>query len=141
VSPDACDDAIPPAAADLDNAPSDPASTAEPYAIPATGSPACSAGETTGPTGENVFLRTWVPRIQRSAAYRNDGVLVIALAGAEPGHPYPTGALVISRHTQPKHTIAARYTPYSLLRSIEDMLGYTPLGRAGRAPSFARQTL
>jgi hypothetical protein len=42
---------------------------------------------------------------------------------------------------QPNRDIAAPYDPYSLLRSLEDMFGFTPLGHAGRATSFMTAAL
>ena len=70
------------------------------------------------------------------------GVLVIAFAGVgRPGHPVRTGALVLSHHTTRGKTIATAYTPYSLLRSVEDMLGFTALAHAAHAPSFAAAIL
>jgi hypothetical protein len=96
-----------------------------------------------GPVGiaaEDAFLKAWVPRILRSSAYRNNGVLVIAFSGdgTKPSGPkLKTGALVLSQWTQRGATIATPYTPYSLLRSIEDMLRYQRLAEAATAKSFA----
>jgi hypothetical protein len=102
----------------------------------------CPTGEPSGVAAENAFLKTWVPQITHSAAYRKDGVLVIALTGSKrSGHPLRTGAVVLSRYT-PAHTkIGASYTPYSLLRSIEDMLNDKPLAHAAGASAFAKVTL
>jgi hypothetical protein len=89
-------------------------------------------------------LKTWVPRILRSPAYRRDGVLVIAFAGEgvkRAGPQVRTGALVLSRYTPRRKTIVTAYSPYSLLRSVEDMLRYAPLARARSAPSFAPAVL
>jgi hypothetical protein len=100
-----------------------------------------------GPVGigaEDAFLRTWVPRILHSAAYRKDGVLVIAFSGdgTKPSGPeLKTGALVLSQWTKRGATIATPYTPYSLLRSIEDMLRYQRLAEAATAKSFAAAVL
>ena len=85
-----------------------------------------------------------MPKILASAAYRDNGVLVIAFAGAgvkRAGKATPTGALVLSQWTHHHRTIATTYQPYSLLRSVEDMLGATPLARAKHAPSFATAVL
>jgi phosphatidylinositol-3-phosphatase len=112
----------------------------------ALGAPTAAACPT-GPVGiaaENAFLKTWVPRILRSPAYKRDGVLVIAFAGdgvKRAGPKVRTGALVLSRYAHRGKTVAAAYTPYSLLRSLEDMLRYTPLARAKSAPSFASAAL
>jgi hypothetical protein len=81
-----------------------------------------------------------VPRILHSSAYRKDGVLVIAFSGdgsKASGAAVKTGALVLSRWTKRGAKVAAPYTPYSLLRSIEDMLRYQRLAEAATAKSFA----
>jgi hypothetical protein len=81
-----------------------------------------------------------VPRILHSSAYRQDGVLVIAFSGdgtKASGPQVRTGALVLSRWTQRGAKVATAYTPYSLLRSVEDMLRYQRLAEAATAKSFA----
>jgi hypothetical protein len=81
-----------------------------------------------------------VPQILHSAAYRKDGVLVIAFSGdgiKASGPAVKTGALVLSRWTKGGAKISAPYTPYSLLRSVEDMLRYQRLAKAATAKSFA----
>ena len=63
---------------------------------------ACPSGPV-GIAAEDAFLRTWVPRILHSSAYRKDGVLVIAFSGdgVKPSGPeVRTGALVLSRWTR-----------------------------------------
>ncbi len=81
-----------------------------------------------------------MPRILHSSAYRKDGVLVIAFSGdgsKASGPAVKTGALVLSRWTKGGAKVAAPYTPYSLLRSVEDMLRYERLAAAAKAKSFA----
>jgi phosphatidylinositol-3-phosphatase len=108
-------------------------------AAPAYG---CPGGEPAGLAAEDAFLKQWVPQITGSAAYRADGVLIIAFAGTRSaGHPVTTGALVLSRHTARDKRIATAYDPYALLRSVEDMLNDTPLARAAKVPSFATKVL
>jgi hypothetical protein len=51
------------------------------------------------------------------------------------------GALVISRYTKRGATIDLSYDPYSILRSVEDVFGFTPLAAAADAKSFAGATL
>ncbi len=97
-----------------------------------------------GIAAEDAFLKLWVPRILASPAYRDDGVLILAFAGERGDHarhPARTGALVISRDTKKGKVISTAYRPYSLLRSVEDMLGYTALAHAQAAPSFAQAIL
>ena len=121
-----------------------PASTA-PASTPATTStPAavgCPEGARSGIPAENAFLKTWVPQILRSPGYRKNGVLVIAFAG-DGGRPTArTGALVLSRWTARGRRLPRSYGPYSLLRSLEDMLDLTPLAHAASAQAFAEAVL
>jgi phosphatidylinositol-3-phosphatase len=104
----------------------------------------CPDGAPAGIAGEDAFLKTWVPAILRSPGYRHGGVLIVAFAhaSASPGRgATATGALVISRHTPRHRTLTKAYDAYSLLRTVEDMLGYQPLARAKTAASFAAQVL
>jgi hypothetical protein len=67
-------------------------------------------------------------------------VLIIAFSGdaiAASGPQVATGALVLSRWTPGGVKITTAYTPYSLLRSMEDMLRYQRLAEAAKAKSFA----
>lgn len=105
---------------------------------------ACPAGQPAGIAAESAFLKLWVPRILASPAYKDDGVLILAFAGDQGRHSGKasrTGALVISGHTKMGKVVSTAYKPYSLLRSVEDMLGYTALARAQAAPSFAQAIL
>lgn len=105
---------------------------------------ACPAGQPAGIVAENAFLRLWVPRILASPAYRHDGVLIIAFAAAghrDSARPVRTGALLLSRYARPGKQLRRAFGPYSLLRSIEAMLGYKPLAHARTAPSFAAAAL
>ncbi len=110
--------------------------------------PTCPGGAPGGLAGEDAFLKLWVPQILGSAAYKRDGVLMIAFASAPPAAggahgsgPVRTGALILSRYAKKGQTIAASYGPYSLLRSVEDLFGYTPLAQASKAKSFLAQAL
>jgi hypothetical protein len=112
----------------------------------ATPAPAagCPADQPVGIAAEDTFLKQWVPRILASPAYKDDGVLILAFAGERGPHPGKvsrTGALVISGHTTKGKVVSTAYQPYSLLRSLEDMLGDNPLARAQAAPSFAQAVL
>jgi hypothetical protein len=104
----------------------------------------CPASQAVGIAAEDAFLKLWVPRILASPAYKDDGVLILAFAGERarhPGTPSRTGALVLSGHTKKGKVVSTAYKPYSLLRSVEDMLGYTALARSQSAPSFAQAVL
>ncbi|MGO9973565.1 MAG: hypothetical protein ACLP01_12325 [Solirubrobacteraceae bacterium] len=101
------------------------------------GAGACPAGTPVGIAAENAFLRSVVPEILDSAAYRQGGALVIAFAAVDGGSgPVRTGALVLPSRTRTATTISTSSNAYSLLRSVEDVLGYTPLAHAGAAGSF-----
>jgi phosphatidylinositol-3-phosphatase len=96
------------------------------------------------------FLRTWVPRITRSPAFRRDGLLVITfdegLSGAAccgerplPGGPPPgifgpgggrVGAVLLSPFIRPGTVSDRPYNHYALLRSVEGYFGLPPLGDA-----------
>ncbi len=124
----------------------------------------CADGEPGGLTSADAFLRTWVPRIQNSPAFKKDGLLVITFdesdsplsdataSGGEmpgPNSPLPgitgpgggrVGAVVLSRWTRAGTTSHTGYNHYSLLASIEDVFGLPRLGFAGQAglPRFGR---
>jgi len=99
------------------------------------------------------FLKKWVPIIQASPAYQQDGVLIItsdesdgrdssACCNERPG---PTehkpglsgpgggrvGTLVLGRCVAADTKVATPYNHYSLLRSLEDMFGITTGGTDG----------
>ena len=112
-------------------------STAPTTSTGAVESSPCPAGEATGIAAENAFLRLWVPRILASPAYRHNGVLIIAFAAAgqrESAREVRTGALVLSRFAPRGRQLRRAVGPYSLLRSVETMLGYKPLAHARTAP-------
>jgi hypothetical protein len=101
-------------------------------------------GSPGGLAAADAFLKQWVPRILSSPAYKADGALLITfLSSAEksPDGPPRTGALVLSRFASSAKTTAAPYDPYSLLRSVEDLFGLTPLAHANDAKSFAQSAL
>jgi phosphatidylinositol-3-phosphatase len=117
----------------------------------------CVDGRPGGLVSADAFLRTWVPRILGSAAYRRDGLLIVTFDEAEtgdasaccdeqpgpntpnPGGPTPgpgggrTGAVVLSPWVRPGTINGQPYNHYSLLRSLEDVFGLGHLGYAGRA--------
>jgi hypothetical protein len=115
----------------------------------------CPEGAPSGAAAADAFLATWVPKILASPAYKKDGLLIVAFdqvdpaaatPAAVPANPVPprqVGALLLSPFVSPGSTDAKPYSPYSLLRSTEDLFGLTHLGRAGGAkvPSFAAPLL
>lgn len=102
----------------------------------------------------DTFLRTWVPKIQQSAAFRNDGLLAVLFdessgAGTDaasccgelpgPNSPLPgilglgggrTGAVLLSPFIKPGTVSATPYNHYSLLASLEQTFGLSRLGMA-----------
>ena len=117
----------------------------------------CVDGQPGGLASVDTWLRTWVPRILASPAFRRDGVLVItadesdsplsdatACCGEGPGPNAPrpgivglgggrVGALVLSRWTRPGTSSGTPYNHYSLLASVEDVFGLGHLGYAAQA--------
>ena len=106
---------------------------------------ACPGGAPAGIAGEDAYLKQWVPVIEKSAAYKKDGAIMIvfALSGGTPGgSSAPTGALILSRWAARGKTISTVFNPYSVLASSEDLLGYTPLlANAASAKTFLAEAL
>jgi phospholipase C len=116
----------------------------------------CVDGRAGGLVTSDAWLRTWIPKILASPAFRRDGVLVVTFDEAElegsnadsssccgegpgPNSPLPgitglgggrVGAVVVSRWTRPGQVNATAYNHYSLLRSIEDLFALDHLGYA-----------
>jgi len=120
----------------------------------------CRNGEPGGLISADQFLRTWVPRITASPAFREDGLLIItfdegtdaqACCGEQglPGGPQPgqfgpgggrIGAVMLSPFIRPGTVSNRPYNHYSTLRSIEQWFGLSYLGYAKPAtvPVFGR---
>jgi phosphatidylinositol-3-phosphatase len=116
----------------------------------------CADGEPGGLVSADAFLRTWVPLITQSQAFRTNGLLIVtfdesSVTGAEtaaaccdeqplPGARFPPGlggpgggrigALVLSPFLPHGKTSDVPYNHYSLLRSVENIFGLEPLGYA-----------
>jgi phosphatidylinositol-3-phosphatase len=109
----------------------------------------CAGNKPGGLAGEDAFLKRWVPQILASQAYKQDGVLMIVFAdgkvaadaGASGHVPVRTGALVLSPLADRGRTISGTFDPYSVLRAVEDLFGYTPLVHATNASSFVTAAL
>jgi len=123
----------------------------------------CVDGRRGGLFAIEVFLKTWVPLIERSPAFQADGVLIITfdesngagpegssaccaekpLPGAKfrPGFGGPgggrIGAVVLSRFVKPGTVSNVPYNHYSLLRTVEAIFSLPPLGYAAE-PDLAR---
>lgn len=118
----------------------------------------CLDGEPGGLVSADRFLRTWVPRITASPAFRKDGLLIItfdegtdnkACCGEQPlpGGPPPgrwgpgggrIGAVFLSPFIKPGTVSSQPYNHYSTLRSIEQWFGLPYLGYAApdSVPTF-----
>ena len=118
----------------------------------------CADGGKGGLAAANDFLKTWVPKILASPAYKKDGLLVVTFDEAEvsqgqddaaaccneqpgPNSPLPgiygmgggrVGAVLLSPFVAPGTTNDTPYNHYSLLRSVEDIFGLDHLGYAGQ---------
>jgi hypothetical protein len=118
--------------------------------------------ETMGTSAFNnidTFLRTWVPKIEQSVAFKDDGLLAITFdessgAGTDagsccgetpgPNSPLPgilglgggrTGAVLLSPFIKPGTTSATPYNHYGLLASFENLFGLKRLGMAQTVPA------
>jgi phosphatidylinositol-3-phosphatase len=117
----------------------------------------CANGDPGGLVEVNRFLKTWMPRILASPAFRKNGMVVITadesgsprgdstaccdersgpntkrpgLAGPGGGR---VGALVISRWASPNTFSTTSYNHYSLLGSLEEIFGLPKIGMARQA--------
>ena len=143
----------------------DPARTASfSYVVPDRchdGSPTpCAAGMPAGPAAADGFLKTVVPEILASKAYKQGGLLIITVDEAPSTGPFAdsssccgqprfpnlpgasgadllvkgggeVGALLLSPYVKPATTSQEQYNHFSLLRTVEDLFGLKHLGYAG----------
>ncbi|MCU1461355.1 MAG: phosphoesterase family protein [Acidimicrobiales bacterium] len=122
--------------------------------------PTCTDGSAGGPSRYDAFLQKYVPMIQASAAYRQDGLILIVFdegvtglsccnektspnvgSGTNSGYPVPgpagagggqTGAVLLSPFITPGTVSTVSYNHYSYLRSVEDLFGLAHLGYAAQ---------
>lgn len=121
----------------------------------------CVDGRKGGMKQANSFLRTWMPRILRSKAYRDRGLLIVTFDEAEggtspdddgtaccdeptgPNTPFPgaltggpgggrIGAVMLSPCIRPRTVTLDAYNHYSMLRSMENNFGLPRLGYAAQ---------
>jgi hypothetical protein len=105
----------------------------------------CPEGVPAGPAAADTFLAKVVPEIIASPAYKKDGLLIVNFGAADPdpaappSEPKKVGALLLSPLLAPGGTDAAPYTPYSVLRSVDELFALEPLASAGgtKVRSFA----
>ncbi len=103
----------------------------------------CPPGAVEGATAADAFLAKWVPQILASPAYKEDGLLIVTFAAANPvtaetapapaDDPLHVGALLVSRFVTPESTDATSLDPYSLLRTTEDLFSLNRFGLANGA--------
>src|SRR3954452_6254023 len=114
----------------------------------------CADGGPGGLPAADAFMRSWVPRITASPAFRQGGLLAILFDEAEsdssaccdeqpgPTTPAPggqsggpgggrTGAVLLSPFIKAGTVSTYDYNHYSALRSVEDAFGLPHLGYAG----------
>ncbi|MCW2640009.1 MAG: phosphoesterase [Dactylosporangium sp.] len=121
----------------------------------------CVNGEPGGLVSADSWLRTWVPRILASPAFKKDGLLIVtfdeadstsldsaaACCGEGPGPNTPApgiygmgggrvGAVVVSPFVAPGSWNNTAYNHYGLLRTIENTFGLAPLGYANDVSGF-----
>jgi hypothetical protein len=112
----------------------------------------CANGDPGGLPQADSFLKTWVPQIMASPAYKQDGLLLITfdeaassdasaccgeqpgLSGSMPGGTGPgggdVGAVMLSPFIKAGTVSQTAYNHYSMLGSIEDLFGLSHLGYA-----------
>jgi hypothetical protein len=117
----------------------------------------CVDGRPGGLASVNTWMKSYVPKILASPAFKKDGLLVITAdesdgpasdssaccgEGASPNAALPgingkgggrIGALVISPFTTGGTSSSTPYNHYSLLASMEDLFGYDHIGYARTA--------
>jgi hypothetical protein len=113
----------------------------------------CANGQTGGLPAADAFLKTWVPRITASQAFKEDGLLMVIFdesaggdsssccgeipgpAAPEPGGAGPgggrTGAVMLSPCIAPGTVTQTAYDHYTMLGSVENIFGLSHLGYAG----------
>ncbi len=121
----------------------------------------CVDGRPGGLVSADLWLRTWVPKILASPAYRADGALVITFDEADPRKPGGSdaccgetsmpnapkpgisgpgggriGAVVLSRFVKPGTRSDEPYNQFSLLRTVEAVFRLPYLGYAARVNGF-----
>jgi hypothetical protein len=99
----------------------------------------CADGED-GVQASDDFLAEVVPKILGSAAYKEDGLLIVTFAERGPtfeGDSKQVGGVVVSPLSPPGGTIGTDLGPYDVLRTVEDVAGVSPLAGASSADGFA----
>jgi len=75
----------------------------------------------------DTWLSQQLPPILHSAAYQHGGVVFITWDEGEGGSDGPIGLIALSSHARRGYTGAEHYTHSSLLGTVQEILGVTPL--------------
>jgi hypothetical protein len=92
----------------------------------------CNDGHDCGSQVADSFLRGLVPRILASPAWTSGGVLFLTW-DEDDGSSTNQVATIVASPNQGAHRSARAYTHYSLLATVEDLLGVPRLGQAAQA--------
>jgi hypothetical protein len=116
----------------------------------------CADGKSPGGyEGMNAFLQTWIPKLTRSPAYKEGGLVIVTFDEAEddnsdccnepmspntPNNSGPSpgngggrvGAVLLSPYVKAGSVNDTPYNHYSLLRSMEDLFGLDHLAYAAQ---------
>jgi hypothetical protein len=102
----------------------------------------CPEATADGPIAADAWLERTTQEILASPAYEQDGLLIVSFGALDPAaqetaaaggaDPLKVGALLVSPLLTPNGSDGAAYTPYSLLRSIDELFGLEPLAEANR---------
>lgn len=117
----------------------------------------CAPGTPEGAAAADAFLAQLVPKILASAAYKQDGLLMITFGQANKapidpatgapaavtGNQLKVGTLLLSKFVAPNSTDAVAYNPYSLLKTTEELFGLNALegAKSPKVKSFAEPLL
>ena len=91
--------------------------------------------EPAGYKGIDAFLRHWAPRIMKSAAFKQDGLLVVLFDDAPDDDRRGggrVGGVLISPLIEPGRTLGLPIDHFGYLRSMEDLFGLPALGPDAR---------
>jgi len=109
----------------------------------------CPEGSPDGAAAADAWMEKTAGEILASPAYKKDGLLIVSFGAADPAaaeelaavgaDPLKVGALLVSPLLTAGGTDGAVYDPYSLLRSVDELFGLSPLGEAegAKVHSFA----
>jgi hypothetical protein len=117
----------------------------------------CKDGRPGGLVTADTWVKTWIPRIMASPAFKQDGLLIVTFDEAArdasaccneptgpnvqaPGYYGPgggrVGAILLSPFIKSKTVVNVAINHYGFLKSVEDIFGLTHIGYAGD-PSLA----